>query len=181
MSLLAHPTAALAIRPASVAEIPTLRTLAEGIWRNSYAALLSQAQIDYMLERMYAPGTIRQEMAEGVIWEIAWLEGEPVGFHSCTLEADTLRCKLNKLYLLPERQGCGLGQQLLDHIHALAAARGAGVVWLQVNKQNGRAIRAYERAGYIVERAAVFDIGGGFVMDDFIMTRAVSGVDTSST
>ena len=77
------------------------------------------------------------------------------------------------LYLLPEQQGLGLGQQLLDRVHTLAAQRGVSQVWLQVNKRNARAIRAYERAGYVVERSAVFDIGGGFVMDDFILTRAI--------
>src|SRR5580704_9174218 len=136
MSLLAHPTASLAIRTASVAEIPTLRALAERTWRVSYAALLPPGQIDYMLERMYAPETIEREMAEGVIWEIAWRDGEIVGFHSCTPELGTGRLKLNKLYLLPERQGQGLGQGLLDRVHALAAERELREVWLQVNKQN---------------------------------------------
>ena len=51
MALLTYPTASLAIRPASLAEIPTLRALAERIWRASYATLLSAGQIDYMLER----------------------------------------------------------------------------------------------------------------------------------
>jgi len=181
MSLLAQPPASPAIRPAGVAEIPTLRALAERIWRASYAILLSPEQIDYMLDRMYAPETIEREMAGGVIWEIAWLDDEIIGFHSCTYESGTSRLKLNKLYLLPERQGHGFGQRLLDRVHSLAASLGARKVWLQVNKQNTRAIQAYKRAGYIVEREAVFDIGGGFVMDDFIMTRAISGVDTSST
>jgi ribosomal protein S18 acetylase RimI-like enzyme len=178
MSLLAQSTVTLAIRPANVAEIPTLRALAERIWRASYAALLSPEQIDYMLDRMYAPETIEREMAGGVIWEISWLDGEIVGFHSCTFEPATARLKLNKLYLLLEHQGRGLGQRLLDRVHTLAADLDAREVWLQVNKQNTRAIQAYRRAGYIVERAAVFDIGGGFVMDDFVMIRPVSGVDT---
>jgi ribosomal protein S18 acetylase RimI-like enzyme len=112
-------------------------------------------------------------MADGVIWEAAWLDNEMVGFHSCTLDADEQRLKLNKLYLLPELQGSGLGQQLLERVHALGAQHGARQGWLQVNKNNARAIRAYERAGYEVERSAVFDIGGGFVMDDFIMTRTI--------
>jgi len=173
MSLLTRPAAFLAIRSASEEEIPALRELAERIWRASYAAMLTPEQIDYMLAWMYAPETIAREMQEGVIWETAWLDGELIGFHSCTPELAGRRLKLNKLYLLPEQQGLGLGQQLLDRVHELAAQRGAGQVWLQVNKQNTRAIRAYERAGYEVERSAVFDIGGGFVMDDFIMTRAL--------
>jgi ribosomal protein S18 acetylase RimI-like enzyme len=173
MPSLARPAAFLAIRSASEAEIPTLRALAERIWRVSYAEMITPAQIDYMLEWMYAPETIAREMAEGVVWETAWLDGEMVGFHSCTLDTAEQRLKLNKLYLLPELQGFGLGQQLLERVHALAAQHGARQVWLQVNKNNARAIRAYERAGYRAERSAVFDIGGGFVMDDFIMTRTI--------
>jgi ribosomal protein S18 acetylase RimI-like enzyme len=173
MPMLARPAASLAIRPASEAEIPALRALAERIWRESYAALLTPAQIDYMLAWMYAPETIAREMSEGAIWETAWLAEELIGFHSCTPEPQSQQWKLNKLYLLPEQQGLGLGQQLLDRVHALAAQWGARQVWLQVNKQNARAIRAYERAGYVVERSAVFDIGQGFVMDDFVMTRAI--------
>jgi ribosomal protein S18 acetylase RimI-like enzyme len=173
MPLLARPVASLAIRSASEAEIPALRALAERVWRVSYAKMLAPGQIDYMLAWMYAPEAIARELAEGVIWEAAWLEGELIGFLSCTLEPEARRLKLNKLYLLPEQQGLGLGQQLLDRVHVLATQRGAEQVWLQVNKQNTRAIRAYERAGYEVERSAVFDIGGGFVMDDFIMIRAI--------
>ena len=173
MPSLARPAASLALRAASEAEIPALRALAERIWRVSYTEMLTPAQIDYMLSWMYAPETIAREIAEGVLWETAWLDGEMVGFHSCTLETAEQRLKLNKLYLLPELQGSGLGQQLLEHVHTLAAQRGARQVWLQVNKTNARAIRAYERAGYVVERSAVFDIGGGFVMDDFIMTRSI--------
>jgi len=179
MPLLARSDTSLAIHPASETEIPALRVLAERIWRVSYAEMLTPAQIDYMLGWMYAPELIAREMAEGVIWETARLDGELVGFHSCTIERETRRCKLNKLYVLPERQGMGLGQQLLDRVHELAAQHGAREVWLQVNKQNGRAIRAYERAGYAVERAAVFEIGAGFVMDDFIMTRALGSAGAS--
>jgi ribosomal protein S18 acetylase RimI-like enzyme len=180
MPLLASP-ATLAIRSASEAEIPALRALAERIWRISYAEMLTPAQIDYMLAWMYAPETIAREMAEGVIWETAWLDDELIGFHSSTIEPDKQRLKLNKIYLLPEYQGHGWGQQLLARVYALAAQRGLRQVWLQVNKQNTRAIQAYRRAGNIVEGSAVFDIGGGFVMDDFIMTREIGASDGSAT
>jgi len=58
---------------------------------------------------------------------------------------------------------------MLQHVRASSAELGASEIRLQVNKQNTRAIRAYERAGFSLLEAVVADIGGGFVMDDFIM------------
>ncbi len=178
MPLLARDQTALAIRPAVDADIPSLRELAEKIWRESYAAMLTPEQIDYMLAWMYAPETIARELAEGVIWEMAVLDDEAIGFHSCTHEPRERRLKLNKLYVLPAWQGNGFGHTLLGRVHELAASLGVSEVWLQVNKGNGRAIASYKRGGYEIARSAVFDIGGGFVMDDFVMTRPVALAET---
>ena len=167
------PTLALTTRPATADDIPLLRDLAERIWRAAYAAMIPPEQIDYMLAWMYGAETITRELGEGAVWEVALDGAEPVGFFSVTFE-EASQAKLQKLYLLPERQGAGLGKAMIERVHEVAAARGASVIWLQVNKRNARAIRAYERAGYTVERSAVFDIGRGFVMDDFIMQRALA-------
>jgi len=98
---------------------------------------------------------------------------EPVGFISYSFDAADFRVKLSKLYLLPQWHGCGTGRHMLQHLQARATQLGAREVRLQVNKQNTRAIRAYQRAGFSVLEAVVTDIGGGFVMDDFIMVLQV--------
>jgi diamine N-acetyltransferase len=169
----APSTQPLSIRRANAADIPLLREMAERTWRQCYAAILSPEQMDYMLARMYAPEAITQEMADGVIWELAIEEDAPLGFHSCAFSPGDECLKLHKLYVLPAAQGSGFGKALLARVRALAEALGARKIWLQVNKNNASAIRAYKRAGYSVERAAVFDIGGGFVMDDFVMSLPI--------
>ena len=126
-----------------------------------------------MLGWMYSEETLRRELAEGVCWELARLGPEAAGYLSITFGAEGV-AKLNKLYLLPAHQGRGLGRQMLARVLALAAARGAGEVRLQVNKANLRAQRAYERSGFVRVGEAVFDIGGGFVMDDYLMSRRVN-------
>jgi ribosomal protein S18 acetylase RimI-like enzyme len=40
-----------------------------------------------------------------------------------------------------------------------------------VNKRNPGAISFYKAAGFTIAREAVFDIGSGFVMDDYIMEK----------
>lgn len=160
----------LEFRRAAEADIPLLRQLAERIWRDYYPAIIGHAQVDYMLPRMYAEDVIRDEIAGGTVWELAIAENAPIGFFSIGLDA-TGRAKLHKLYLDTEAHGRGFGQQLINRAVEVARELGATGIWLQVNKQNTRAIRAYERGGFHLEREAVADIGGGFVMDDYIMAR----------
>jgi ribosomal protein S18 acetylase RimI-like enzyme len=160
----------LQFRRATEADIPILRQLAERIWRDYYPAIIGQAQVDYMLPRMYAEDVIRRELADGIVWELGEVEYRPVSFLSIGLESNG-RAKLRKLYLDTASHGRGFGQQLISRAIEIARELSASDIWLQVNKENVRAIRAYERAGFHVEREAVFDIGNGFVMDDYVMAR----------
>lgn len=157
------------ILPATADDIPVLRDLAHRIWHAHYPGIIAREQIDYMLARMYDAEVIRGELATGVAWDLARHAVEPAGFSAYAFEAGTRRVKLHKLYLLPALHGQGFGRQMLEHIKAGSAALGAREIILQVNKQNIRALRAYERAGFKVREAVVTDIGGGFVMDDFIL------------
>ena len=54
----------------------------------------------------------------------------------------------------------------------IAAALGAREVSLYVNKRNKKAIRVYERAGFVVAESVINEFGGGFVMDDYRMTAS---------
>ena len=165
-------TVPLDFRPAAAADIPLLRDLACRTWRLSYQEMISPEQIEYMLEWMYSAEKIAEEMAGGVLWEVALSDGVPIGYLSLVFYG-THHAELSKLYLLPEHQGRGFGQQMLAHSLDLAAARGCAELRLRVNKNNTRALRAYERAGFTVTDALVADIGGGFVMDDYVLARPI--------
>ena len=174
-ALCLNPAAAVfAIVPALTDDIPVLRDLARRIWHEHYPGIITPEQIDYMLARMYDTEVIRREMAEGVMWHLVRHHGEPVGFISCGFDDPARRVKLHKLYLLPRLHGQGLGRRMLDHVKAQAVLRNAREILLHVNKQNTRAIRSYERAGFRVRESLIADIGGGFVMDDFVMVLALA-------
>jgi ribosomal protein S18 acetylase RimI-like enzyme len=159
-------------RPATEADIPLLRDLAQRIWRECYPGIITPDQIEFMLGWMYGEEEIRRQLAAGIPWEIVERDGASIGYLSYQLDPDG-RVKISKLYVLPEQQRQGHGQWLLDHICAQARALGATDVWLQVNKRNERAIGAYLKAGFRIEKEATFDIGNGFVMDDYLMARGV--------
>jgi ribosomal protein S18 acetylase RimI-like enzyme len=81
--------------------------------------------------------------------------------------------KLEQLYLLPELRGQGLGRLMLRHVEEQARARGCRSLMLQTNKRNDIAIAFYRKAGFTVCEEAVFDIGNGFVMDDYVMEKVL--------
>jgi len=96
-----------------------------------------------------------------------------VGYLSLTFHSATL-AELNKLYLLPELQGQGLGQEMLVRASRCASGHGCAELRLRVNKQNKRALRSYDRAGFRIVDSLVADIGGGYVMDDYLLAKALA-------
>ena len=158
---------------AGSADIPRLRALAEVIWHASYASLLPAGQIGFMLAWMYAPERIAAEISAGMVWEIVGCGGREIGYLAWEFAPGTTNSKLHKLYLLPECQGRGLGQSCLRHVMGAAREAGALAIELGVNKRNARALKAYHRAGFETVDAVCTDIGGGFVMDDFILRRSL--------
>ena len=156
--------------PVGEAEIAIVRQLAHEIWWACYPGIITDAQIEYMLEWMYSESALRADLARGVRYEIVHFAGHPSGYIAYE-ESTPGQWKLQKLYLLPGFQGQGLGQAALQHISTAVSAAGGHSLLLTVNKNNTRAIRAYERAGFQNRRSVVNDIGGGFVMDDFVFER----------
>lgn len=170
---------AVQFRAATSDDAGTLRALAEIIWREYYPAIISAAQIEYMLETMYGRAAIRSEIARGVVWElVSILEGSgtagerssPVGYLSYTHDETSQTITLHKLYVLPRLHGQGIGRAMIERVKAAAGRGGARTIRLQVNKRNTRAIDLYQRAGFRIADAIVCDIGGGFVMDDYVLT-----------
>jgi ribosomal protein S18 acetylase RimI-like enzyme len=162
------------LTPASPSNIPAIQALARRIWYDCYPGIITRDQIEYMLERMYSTAVIEKELAAGVHWELASLRGKPVGYLSYELDGQTRDVHLHKLYLLKEHHGKGLGQQLLEHVKAQARMLQAHAITLRVNRSNALAVKAYQRSGFMIAKTDVADIGGGFVMDDYIMRFELS-------
>lgn len=155
------------IKHATTSDIDLIRELCFKVWPQTYAQILTPAQIDYMLAMMYSPESLQQQMQEGADYMLCYDGDEAVGFASLEPGEDH-KFKLSKIYVLPSQQGKGTGKFMLAYIAELATQRDGKVLQLQVNKHNP-AQHFYQKLGFTVARSAVFDIGNGFVMDDYVM------------
>jgi ribosomal protein S18 acetylase RimI-like enzyme len=164
------------IQPVRAADVAAIALLAREIWQSAYAGIISQDQIDYMLAQRYNSERLLAELAQsGLWWDQAFIDGERAGFCSCYLTDQSGEIKLDKVYVHPGRQRSGIGAALIERVLAHGHGHGCHTLVLAVNKQNSKAIAAYEKSGFSVREAVRVDIGGGFVMDDFIMTRSIPG------
>lgn len=169
------------ILPAGLEHLPQIAALAGVIWRRHYPGIITAEQIEYMLERGYDVDELRDQITRrGVAFDRLLLGGEGgelIGFAAYGPARDggepIDEMKLHKLYLHPDRQRHGYGSLLLKHVERVARARGYGSLMLTVNKNNRVAIGAYQKNDFAVRESVVVDIGGGFVMDDYVMAKSL--------
>ncbi|MEJ7708419.1 MAG: GNAT family N-acetyltransferase [Pyrinomonadaceae bacterium] len=166
----------VAIVPARADHLPGIAALAAVIWRAYYPGIISVEQIDYMLERMYDVEVLRDDInTRGISIDRLLLRGDAlIGFAAYGPAEQSREMKLHKLYLHPDEQRKGYGTLLLQHVESTARERGYHSLILAVNKVNRGAIEAYRRNAFTVRESVIVDIGGGFVMDDFIMVKALT-------
>jgi diamine N-acetyltransferase len=161
-------------KPVTESDITTVHALSQQIWYGYYPGIITTEQIDYMLERGYALDALGSFLARhdrGL--ELAKVDGDLAGFAAWYVTDDPEEAKLDKLYVLQAYQRHGLGGRLIERVAGLARDAGAAMLILNVNKNNVQAIRAYEKWGFAIREAVVVDIGNGFVMDDYVMAKAI--------
>ena len=157
------------IQIATIVDIPLIRDLTFRIWPQTYATILSQQQIDYMLDWMYSEASLQQQMNEGAQFILVYDTEDPVGFASFQ-EIEPGIYKLHKIYILASKQGKGAGRFLMDYIIKEISRKGATALQLQVNRYN-KAKDFYLKLGFTIIEEADFDIGGGFFMTDYVLEK----------
>lgn len=158
------------VSPVQREEVDAIHCLAGVVWRHHYPGIISEAQIEYMLQQRYEPAQIVAELARPDLWWDKLASPTAIlGFASSFLTDERGEMKLDKLYVHPDFQRRGYGGRLVAHAAERARALGCARLVLAVNRNNVAAIAAYCKRGFTLRGTQVKDIGGGFVMDDYIM------------
>ncbi|KPK34617.1 MAG: hypothetical protein AMJ66_03315 [Betaproteobacteria bacterium SG8_40] len=169
------------ISPVSQSDLEPIARLAREIWYLHYPGIITVRQIDYMLEQRYRPDVIASQIAAHEAW---WDKIEAGSFlagfacyepGSATDSVKPVSVKLDKLYVHPKAQRHGFGHALVEHVEASSRERGFSKLYLQVNKGNTGSIAFYRRAGFEITDSITIDIGDGYVMDDFVMSKRLGG------
>lgn len=147
-----------------------IEQLADRIWRQHYIPIIGVNQVNYMLDKFQSVKAIESQIKEGYQYYVIYFEEAPVGYLSIRKEDNILF--LSKIYVSIDYRGNSIGKVALTFVESKAKAEGLGTIRLTVNKNNN-ATKFYERIGFINKGPKVMDIGGGFVMDDYLMEKEI--------
>ena len=151
---------------AKESDIPEIAALAKLIWNQHYPSIISQTQIDYMLNWMYSLDSLKEQMQiKKHEFYLIKTNNENIGFISINCEKEN-EWFLNKFYINQVKSTKGFGTNAFN---LLIEKINPQKITLTVNRQNFKSINFYFKNGFIIERVADFDIGNGYVMDDFVM------------
>ena len=106
------------------ADIPDLQAMAGEIWRAVYPEFLSSEQIDYMLADMYSEEKLAGDIGEGegeangmvYEWIVDAAGQQRLGFLAYSGDPGRDSVFIDKLYLLPECHGRGIGPVSYTHL-----------------------------------------------------------------
>ena len=164
----------LSIKKAEVDDCAIIRDLASQIWGPTYQSILSEEQLNYMFEMMYATDHIRQQMSEqGHQYFIVYADQQPVGYLSIETSSNDTYI-FQKIYALPEFHGKGVGRYMFEQgVSYLKTIHPSPfTVELFVNRANP-AVGFYEHLGMRKTGTRDFDIGNGYFMNDYVMAMDI--------
>ena len=165
--------ATLSIRMGDLDDINIIGFLAQQIWPKTYGAILPPEQLDYMLNLFYSPASLRRQMVEERQQFLILEEAEePIGFAAWGALPEAGVFKLHKLYVLPGRQGKGLGKTMMRFIFEAIQPEGATRLRLNVNRYN-KARQFYGKMGFVVVKEEDVPIGNNYFMNDYVMEVTV--------
>lgn len=165
-------------------DVVELGALTQRIWNAHYITIISQVQINFMLAKNYAPEQLTRQLDEGQKFLLSTENDRIKGFLSVgalgkvddpilrgsnVVESDYF---LHKFYLAPEIQGQGVGKALLNEL--LGRMLEISRLRLQVARKNVNSWNFYLKQGFAIECESDFDIGGGFMMCDYVMEKKVA-------
>lgn len=151
---------------ATLNEVSLISKLAKITWNQHYPAIIGQAQVDYMLNLMYSSLALREQIQHKKhLFYLIEFKKKKIGFVSVNKEKGNAWF-INKFYIDQTKAAKGIGSKTFSLlINEVKPTK----ISLTVNRQNYKSVNFYFKLGFKIERVADFDIGRGYVMNDFVM------------
>ena len=169
-------TAGVAIRPWQRGDLETLRAITWQSWVATYSSFVPEGDLkayfdifytEDALERIFEDPSSRGYVAED--------ESGLIGYARTFFNREEKRLYVTSLYLVPGREGKGIGRRLLREAEERAAEVRADSLWIGVMVQNRGALHFYLKVGFRFVREEPFKMGQSTVSHLIGYKPVVSG------
>ncbi|MES2588406.1 MAG: GNAT family N-acetyltransferase [Bacteroidota bacterium] len=162
------------IEKIDLSKIHIVREIAQITWPVAFGEILSKEQLAYMMNMMYSVEVLEKQLNEGHEFYLFYENEFPLGFMGLELNyKKSNQVKIHKLYILPENQGKGIGEKLIDFASNRCKEENLEILTLNVNRFN-KALTFYEKLGFKNVKSEDIEIGNGYLMEDFVMEKKVN-------
>jgi diamine N-acetyltransferase len=161
----------IVVKKVGVEAIDTIQLLAYQIWPVTYHNIISAAQMEYMLDKMYSAATLQHQIDHlGHQFLLILQEDTAIAFASYSMKSMETPSlfRLHKIYISPEAQGKGIGKKILNYLIQDIQPKGAQTLELNVNRHNP-AFHFYTKIGFVIFKEEKIAIGNDFYMDDYVL------------
>ncbi len=148
------------LRPWAKADLPTIQRLLLDTWLDAYGSFIPREDLVGYLNTQYSHAKLEALYVDpDVTGLVAAVDGAVVGYAKLYHARAEQRFYVHQLYILPARQGLGLGHRLMACAEERARALGFDRIWLGVMVRNTQAVEWYKKMGFTVTETAPFTMG----------------------
>ena len=158
----------LQIRRWTPEDLPSIQRLLLETWLDAYSPFIPREDVTAYLHQQYSLAKLEALLADtDVTGLLAELDGAVAGYAKLYDARSEQRFYLHQLYILPAKQGLGIGHRLMACAEKRALESGADRLWLGVMVKNARAVAWYGKMRYVVMQTAPF-VMGSTTVDHYI-------------
>jgi len=154
------------IEKTAITEAEQLQQIARKTFYEAFAHNNDEKNLQTYIEEGFAIDKLTEELKDdNTEFYFAKIDEEVIGYLKLNFGAAQTELKdhdaveIQRIYVLKEFHGKKVGQVLYDKAIEVAKKRNADFVWLGVWEENPRAIRFYEKNGFVEFDKHIFKLG----------------------
>ena len=168
----------MVVTEASQEDFKTIQRVAKETFFETFSGSNTEEDMQKYLAENFSDENIKAELANPEsLFFVAWEREIPVGYlkvntgNAQTELKDEVSLEIERIYVKSEFHGKKVGQLLYDKALEVAINQKKSYIWLGVWEENAKAIRFYEKNGFVVFDKHVFKFGNDEQID--LMMRKI--------
>lgn len=156
----------IVLKKVFAADVAQLQQIAIKTFKEAYVANNSEQNMEDYIDSSFTEKKLHAEVSDpNSIFYFAMLGNDIVGYLKVNLGAsqtelkDSNALEVERIYVIKAYYGKQVGQALFDKVLEIAKLRSVEYIWLGVWEENPRAIRFYEKNGFVAFDTHVFNLG----------------------